>query len=188
MKKKIEAIGKLFAEMVDNYNTFGDVWKNIPLAKEAFRMMKELPPTVPGEFDTPAEKASLLGQMLDHMSETMTPRLCIEVREYMQSLNADDSDNAKALAKLRDFIDTNLPMEEYCKRHRRHLKFDPVERTPLWEEKIYEVEKECDRRLDGEPRCMGFCFIYWSTMRDVLAEHGIEWMSPGMMNPGVMFD
>ena len=77
---------------------------------------------------------------------------------------------------------------EFIERYQRHLKFDPVERTPQWEAMYYEVERECDRRLGDTPRGMGFCFAYWSTLRQVLHERGIDWRSPSEMNPRVMFD
>ena len=36
---------------------------------------------------------------------------------------------------------------------------------------------------------MGFCFAYWHTKREVLSDdYGIEWRSPNIMNPGVIFD
>ena len=68
------------------------------------------------------------------------------------------------------------------------LKVDPVQATPEWEKVIYEVEKEVDEELKGEPRGMGFCFSYWSAKRAALARRGIEWRSPSAMNPRVMFD
>ena len=68
------------------------------------------------------------------------------------------------------------------------LKVDPVQATPEWENVIYEVEKEVDEELKDEPRGMGFCFSYWSAKRAALARRGIEWRSPSVMNPRVMFD
>ena len=50
------------------------------------------------------------------------------------------------------------------------------------------MEHKCDRRVGDEPRGMGFCFGYWSVLRQVLAERGILWQSPTELNPGVMFD
>jgi len=35
---------------------------------------------------------------------------------------------------------------------------------------------------------MGFCFGYWAEKRNALERRGIEWMSPSVMNPRVMFD
>lgn len=188
MDKTITKLGKIFTEMVKNENKYGDWWKNIALGHEAYNLMLTLPDTYPGEYETPADKGNLLSQMLDQMNETESPRFCITVREEIERLNPDDENNKKELAKLRDFIDLSLPMEEYCKRYRRHLKFDPVERTEEYEAVLPEVEKQVARKLRLVRRGMGFCFAYWSTKRDVLARHGIEWHSPALMNPGVMFD
>ena len=188
IEHKIQELGDIFSEMVKNYNTFGALWKNIDLGQQAFSIMKDLPDVVDGEFNTPVDKADILSQMLDQMEETITPRFCIEVREYMQSLNAECETNSRELAQLRDFIDLDFPMEEYCKKYSKHLKFDPVERTQEWEEVIYKVEKECAELLKDEPQGMGFCYSYWSTKRALLQRYGISWKSPSTMNPRVMFD
>lgn len=188
IEQKVKRLGAIFSAMVENYNTFDSVWKNIGLAREAFTIMKEFPMVVEGEYATPVEKASILSQMLDQMEETLTPRFCIEVREYIHSLNADDESNNEELTQLRDFIDESFPMEEYCKKYTKMLKFDPIERTQKWEDVIYDVEQECAEILKDEPKGMGFCFSYWSTKRSVLEKYGISWKSPGSMNPRVMFD
>lgn len=188
IEQKVKRLGAIFIAMVENYNTFDSAWKNIGLAREAFTIMKELPMVVEGEYATPVEKASILSQMLDQMEETLTPRFCIEVREYIHSLNADDESNNEELTQLRDFIDESFPMEEYCKKYSKMLKFDPIERTQKWEDVIYDVEQECAEILKDEPKGMGFCFSYWSTKRSVLEKYGISWKSPGSMNPRVMFD
>lgn len=185
---EIEKLSSLFKAMVNNCDTFGAMWKNIELGKQAFAIMKSLPKTLEGEYDTPADKASLLSQMLEQMHELSTPRFCIEVREYMRSLNPDDEENMYALAMLNDYISPALTMEEFCVKYKRHLKFDPVERSQKWEEVIYRVEKECDEILRNEPQRMGFCFVYWLTKEGVLAKYGIRWKSPAAMNPGVLFD
>ncbi len=188
MKDEIKRLEKIFREMVKNAGEFGLMWKNIPLGREAFAIMQHLPDSVPGEFATAAEKAGLLGQMLEHMDELRSPRFCIAVREYMSRLDPAEETNATELAKLYDYIDPTLPMEDFCRVYRRHLKFDPVERTAEYEAVIYSAEYLVSRALADVPRGMGFCFAYWSAMADALAEFGIDWRSPHMMNPGVMFD
>ncbi len=188
MLQEIEKLATLFSTMVDNYNSFNGIWKNIELGKQAFAIMVSLPLTVEGEFATPAEKAGLLSQMLDQMEETYTPRFCIEVREYMLTLDPEDEDNIEMLAKLNDYINPEMTMEEYCEKYRVLLKFDPVERTEEWENVIYRVEEECDKALKNEHHGMGFCFAYWAEKRDVLQRYGIEWETPSTMNPGVIFD
>ena len=114
LQNRIKKLGRLFALMVDNYNTMGAWWKNIPLGKEAFELMKRLPERVEGEFDSPAEKAGLLEQMLGQMVEKASPRFCIEVRRYICVLAPDDTHNAARLGMLRDYIDLDYPMDDFC--------------------------------------------------------------------------
>lgn len=187
MDKIIKYLGRSFTQMVENANA-GEYWHNIGLGRIAFEMMGKLPDTVPGEFESPAEKAGILSMMLDQMDELASPRLCITVRNEIKRLNPDDADNLQELVKLKDFINPNLPMEEFCKKYKKHLLFDPVERTEKYEEAIQEVEAECNAALECTPRGMGFCFAYWAEKSRILAEHRIEWHSPAVMNPHVLFD
>lgn len=70
-----------------------------------------------------------------------------------------------------------------------HLHKDPVEYTREWEEIYYDVEEELDRRFANARKGMGFCFMFWSAKKELLAQkYGIDWKSPAAMNPGVMFD
>lgn len=186
--KEIGKLTGIFTEMVENAKNHTRRWKNITLGRKAFTIMRELPDVLPDAYDTPAAKAELLGNMLDQMDETSTPRFCIQVREYMLSLDPEDSDNIMNLEQLRDYIDLSIPMEEYCRKYHRRLKFDPVERTPQMEEICESVERECAEATADHRRGMGFCFMYWSIKRDILSKYGIEWNSPATMNPRVMFD
>ena len=68
------------------------------------------------------------------------------------------------------------------------LRRDPVEYTWKWEAIAGEVERKLDEMFKGERRHMGFCFRYWSAKEKLLKNYGIEWRSPGAMNPGVHFD
>lgn len=58
-------ISQFVKDMVNNYQAFGGIWKKIELGKQAFILMKRLSPTLEGEFNTPADKAFLLSQMLE---------------------------------------------------------------------------------------------------------------------------
>ncbi len=70
-----------------------------------------------------------------------------------------------------------------------YLKHDPIEWSAEYERVIDEAEKKVDELLSDEPRGMGFCFSYWNTKENVLSKYyGIEWRSPAVMNPGVIFD
>lgn len=212
---KLKKLGAVFSEMVDNYNSFGASWKNIPLGKEAFRLMtEELPLRVKGEL-TPYTRIILLNNMLSCMPERDCARFIKEVRDYQAGLfplvSADDAeedmdidgyegdveeyvheytkdDLKKAAKRTEDYLNPKISMEEWCKTYNVMLKFDPVERSEEWEKCIYEVEAKCDKKLKNERKGMGFCFSYWSTKSSVLAGYGIQWSSPSIMNPRVMFD
>lgn len=212
---KIKELGSIFSEMVTNDETFGGYWKNIPLGKKAFELMtEELPLRVEGEL-TPYTRIVLLGKMMSCMPERDCARFFLKVKKYQQSLfsliNEGDlkedmdidgyegtpesyvreyteTDHEKSLKRTEEYLDGSVSMEEWCKKYGVILKFDPVERSEKWEKCIYEVEKECHRRLRNERKGMGFCFSFWSTKKSVLAKYGIEWDSPAVMNPGVMFD
>lgn len=188
IREALDRILQLYEEMVNNYKELGEYWRNIRIGKEIFEIMQMLPKVVYDEFDTPAEKASIISAVMSQMIETKSPRLCLEMAQYIKELDPDDKDNIETIQQLNDFIDPSLTMEEYCAKYTKTLKFDPIERTEKWEEVIYEVEKECAEILKDEPKGMGFCFSYWSTMAAVLKKHGIDWKSPSLMNPQVMFD
>lgn len=70
-----------------------------------------------------------------------------------------------------------------------HLNHDPIELTARWEEIIDEVEQKVQKQLADTPRGMGFCHAYWYTKGNVLRDdYGLEWRSPAIMNPRVLFD
>lgn len=92
-------------------------------------------------------------------------------RPYMIEVNEEYDDDFVSVLQ----VDGN---DDWGKEYGVMLKFDPVERTQEWEDCIYDVEVECEKKLKGESRGMGFCFSYWSTKRAVLAKHGIDWCSP----------
>jgi len=69
---------------------------------------------------------------------------------------------------------------------RRNLKHDPVEMTEAYLAVIDEVDEkiEKNRALRG----FGSCHHVWSLKIEYLAEKGIKWRSPAMLNPRVRFD
>lgn len=177
---------------------------NIPDARIILEAFRQLPDHVEGEL-TPYLKAKYLGQVAEELPKYDVPRLVREIRLYQLDLlakaekesSADTARNGEtpltsgevreSLNEIDDYLDPAVSMEEFCTRHHRHLHFDPVERTPEWEEHIFEVETEVMKRC-GKPGFMGYCFGYWAAKADVLRTFGIDWKSPSEMNPGVMLD
>lgn len=169
-------------------------YRNLPLAKECMLLLESLDDPEEG----PLGKAYACNAILEQISEYDTPRFCMEILQREKQWVEESEEKSDWLTpesidsdilRLEDYIDTEgISMQDFCKKHGKHLLFDPVERTPQWEEIYLEVEKECFRQLKGTHRGMGFCFGYWAVKRAVLAKYGIEWKSPQFMNPRVMFD
>lgn len=170
------------------------IWKNLPLAKETFELIKQV-----GDDEGPLGRAMGCEKVVEKLSEYDAPRFTLEMLRYeLEQLQkseekSDDLTEEEVkdhIAELERFIDVeHVSYREYKEKNpHRHLEFDEIERTLLWEEINQEIEAETDALLGDEPRGMGFCFGYWSAKRGVLAKRGIEWRDPQQMNPRVMFD
>ena len=170
------------------------IWKNLAIAKETFELIKQV-----GDDEGPLGRAMGCEMVVEKLSEYDAPRFTLEMLRYeLEQLQkseekSDDLTEEEVkdhIAELERFIDVeHVSYKEYKEKNpRRHLEFDEIERTPLWEEINQEIEAETDALLGDEPRGMGFCFGYWSAKRGVLAKRGIEWCDPQQMNPRVMFD
>lgn len=178
------------------------MWKNLSLAREVLRLLDSIPAR--GESHTPYDKIFLLDLLCDNLSGRDLPRFTIGVLKRMQTLSAlvqeEDTagydhpltgeDIAQEIEKWRRYIDTaHVSDKEWTEEYGIRLKFDPVERTPRWEELYETVERQTDAEIGGDfPRGMGFCHLYWHTKTAVLAQHGIQWRSPASMNPRILFD
>ena len=193
MSKQADRIVALVKKMRKNSEN-QEMHLNLPLAEKAMKLLEALDDPEEG----PLGKAYACNAIIEQLPEYDVPRFVLSIlrrelawleesTEKSDWLHPEDVKNE--IAKFEDYINPDaISMQEFCKKYNRHLLFDPVERTPLWEEIFYEVEEECYRHLKGSPRGMGFCFGYWAEKRGVLAKYGIDWQTPHMMNPRVMFD
>lgn len=198
----IEQANSLLALMREQAES-GDFWKNIPLAQEyALRIEELLHDEDCDWWDTLAFCDAILLEEL--LNQRDTPRLCLRFMalrnqilqqtrreaspEEYQELHLTEEAALAIQQKLTDYIDPATRMEDWLHQYGGMLRFDPVEMTPQWEEAIFEVECECEKKLTKANRGMGFCFTYWSTKATILAKKGIIWRSPSLMNPRVMFD
>ena len=193
MSKQADRIVALVKKMRKNSEN-QEMHLNLPLAEKAMKLLEALDDPEEG----PLGKAYACNAIIEQLPEYDVPRFVLgilrrelawleESTEKSEWLHPEDVKNE--ISKFEDYINPDaISMQEFCKKYNRHLLFDPVERTPLWEEIYYDVEVECFRHLKGAPRGMGFCFGYWAEKRGVLAKYGIDWQTPHMMNPRVMFD
>lgn len=203
---QVDRAVELIQQMRANANEEGaPVWKNIPLAREMWDILfNKLPLKKSEHIDATGIVVCCDAIFQEDLLDTRdVPRLCLEFLQlrkladkartaqdekfdpgcFLGVIEADRIQNQLDL-----YIDPAIGTDWWLQYTGAHLKFDPVERTPQWEDNIYEVEKEVDRRLKDEPRGMGFCFAYWPVKAAVLAQKGITWHSPSQMNPRVMFD
>ena len=193
MSKQADKIVALVKKM-RKHSENQEMYLNLPLAQKAFAMIEVLDDPEEG----PLGKAYACDAIVEQLPEYDVPRFVLSILRRELAWLEESAEKSERLtpegvkeeiAKLEDYINPDgISMEEFCKKYHRYLLFDPVERTPLWEEIFYEVEEECYRHLKGVPRGMGFCFGYWAEKRGVLANYGIDWQTPHMMNPRVMFD
>lgn len=166
-----------------------ELWKNIPMAREAMHLLKDKRKGIDDEQAKKFCEMVLKSQMLDDKD---VPRLYLSYLDYFHYLLSSTYYDNNLTYHILRALDPNISDADFVESERsyrsRSLAFDPIQRTAQWEEVIYDVEKEVNSLLKNEPRCMGFCHLYWSAKRQVLEKYGIAWRSPSAMNPRVMFD
>jgi hypothetical protein len=109
-----------------------------------------------------------------------------EVSGHESSLVDDLNDELEALEHNIALADAGKPE---AITQTGHLKHDPIEWTARWEEIIDDADRKVFDALADTPRGMGFCHAYWHTRAEVLRrDYGLEWRSPAVMNPRVLFD
>ena len=67
------------------------------------------------------------------------------------------------------------------------LKVDPVEFSEEFQKVFDEVMEEVEQEIDKE-KDLHIPQQRWGIMAEKFADRGIDWRSPDLMNPGVMFD
>lgn len=158
-------------KLAENYIRDERGWLATPLLIKAEDLLSEQPDT--------DENAQWKCQSYSDIGEcySMNDRRIYAMKAYRQALKYATSEDDKENC-------------EYClgRLEKPTLKYDPVEDTEAYLAVIDEVERRLYEELKDEPRGMGFCFIYWPAKEALLAEYGIEWHSPSLMNPGVIFD
>jgi hypothetical protein len=83
------------------------------------------------------------------------------------------------------------PVERSDPKKRSGLDRDPVEDDPRYVEVFRTIDDEVKESLASDPRRggEGFVNIYWEAKKRLLKQkYGIDWRSPGEMNPHVIFD
>ena len=163
------------------------------MAREVIRLAKHL-----GQFE-PALNAAYV--VTRDMAELLYehPRLLLQLKEteleILEYIEAQEQHDLEIVSDLRSEIKqlkANIKAADEGRfgdiKTSSMLKSDPVEWTAEYEAVIDEADHEAYQHLKDSPRGMGFCFGYWAEKRNALARRGIEWKSPNILNPRVMFD
>ena len=145
------------------------------------------------EMLTYAERLAGHEQMLDNVYEARL--LAFEI-QLLKQIEAREGNKQELLQEAEDELSelqTNIRLADEGRLHEipqtGHLKGDPIEWTARWEEVIDEADRKVFRKLGDTPRGMGFCYAFWHMRAEVLSkDYHLEWKSPQVMNPRVMFD
>ena len=127
------------------------------------------------------------------------PRLMLELKQlqlelvnYAEAIEGHEFNITDDLRKEIAQLESNIKAADEKRwkdiHDSRMLKSDPIEWTKEYEDAVDEADRMAYANLTDTPRGMGFCFAYWAEKRAALAKLGIEWRSPNIMNPRVLFD
>ncbi len=107
----------------------------------------------------------------------------LKARNYYVDDDCEDLRKQALVFISKDIVDDVF---DTVMKHRRNLRHDPVEMA----EEYLAVIDEVDEKIEKNREYHGFCSCHhvWSLKTDYLAEKGITWHSPGVLNPKVRFD
>ena len=107
----------------------------------------------------------------------------LKARNYYVDDDCEDIREQALVFISKDIVDDVF---DTVMKRRRNLKHDPVEMT----EEYLAVIDEVDEKIEKNRKYHGFgsCHHVWGLKTDYLAEKGIEWKSPVVLNPRVRFD
>lgn len=154
-------------------------YANYAILNDAAALVDSFPDSLSGE-----QKASARYEDIEDISEWKYESYCKIAQGYYS--DGRRADAAKYYAKANGYLGNG---REEVSAPESFLKYDPVEDSEQYLAIKSELEKKLYKKFKGELRGMGFCFMYWSAKSAMLkSEYGIEWRSPAIMNPRVMFD
>ncbi len=107
----------------------------------------------------------------------------LKARNYYVDDDCEDIREQALVFLPKDIVDDVF---DTVMKRRRNLRHDPVEMTEEYLAVIDEVDEKIEK--NREYRGFGSCHHVWSLKTDYLAEKGITWRSPDVLNPRVRFD
>ena len=217
-KERAERLTELLELIEKNgdYNAYELTYQAVPHLKETEEIVEaQLASEIPYDRETLLDSATILRFLADAYDRL--GRFAVSVRYYkraielaaklytmygeeMQDSNGmiysalkarnyyvdDDCEELRAQALVfipKDIVDDVF---DTVMKRRRNLRHDPVEMTEEYLAVIDEVDEKIEK--NREYRGFGSCHHVWSLKTDYLAEKGITWHSPVVLNPRVRFD
>ena len=107
----------------------------------------------------------------------------LKARNYYVDDDCEDIREQALIFIPKDIVDDVF---DTVMNRRRNLKHDPVEMTEEYLAVIDEIDEKIEK--NREYHGFGSCHHVWSLKTDYLAEKGIKWRSPDVLNPRVRFD
>ncbi len=107
----------------------------------------------------------------------------LKARNYYVDDDCEDIREQALVFISKDIVDDVF---DTVMNRRRNLRHDPVEMTEEYLAVIDEVDEKIEK--NREYRGFGSCHHVWILKTDYLAEKGITWRSPDVLNPRVRFD
>ena len=217
-KEKAERLKELFELIEKNgdYNAYELTYRAVPYLKETEEIVEaQLASESPCDKVTLLDSATIMRYLAEAYDRL--GRFAVSVRYYKRAIelaaklytmygekmqdssgmiyNAlkarnyyvdDDCEDIRELAIT--FISKELVDDVFSTvmNRRRNLNHDPVEMTEEYLAVIDEVDEKIEK--NREYRGFGSCHHVWSLKTDYLAEKGIRWRSPDILNPRVRFD
>ena len=217
-EKRAERLKELFELIEKNgdYNAYELTYRAVPYLKETEEIVEaQLASESPYDKVTLLDSATIMRYLAEAYDRL--GRFAVSVRYYKRAIELaatlytmygeemqDSSgmiynalkarnyyvdDNCEDIRELAiTFISKELVDDVFSTvmNRRRNLKHDPVEMTEEYLAVIDEVDEKIEK--NREYRGFGSCHHVWSLKTDYLAEKGIEWKSPVVLNPRVRFD
>ena len=107
----------------------------------------------------------------------------LKARNYYVDDDCEDIREQALVFIQKDIVDDVF---DTVMKRRRNLRHDPVEMTEEYLAVIDEVDEKIEK--NREYRGFGSCHHVWCLKTGYLAEKGIAWHSPDVLNPKVRFD
>ncbi len=173
-------------------NEYRQRWRNIKLLKELYEIMLSLPDDL--NTGSTRIKAHTLFNIVAWAPEFDCPRLCIEVRKTIEKLYLRVKDqskvdatielNAKRIKRLKDYINPNMSIAKFCKKHGYDKPVDPIERTQQWEDAIYQASLDATARIPAPESIPDrYNDKFEIELKKTLKEHGIIWRGNEDVDP-----